>query len=617
MLNAQEKAAAWDKPESQLTPVEAAYLADPTGFDLAQEGEWDIEKLGRTQHQSAWVDVQNKARRLLSQQDVVLFHKRPYDLQQPQGFIEVYGNITGDHGRYDAKIIFTHPKSRAIRSWSCQCTWARYVWDRKPIYKVDADGRRKEVNRKFEGRLCSHVLALWWYSFNLPVEYDDVDPEVMKYYLPEMVDQGKLFDTDVYEIIKVKDKRDKERRISPDRLALLLGVDIGLLNKSIQGALDMATSAKEVVTEMRSLIETILSPNTSQQQKQVAFARWEEILSSPQFQETDTVYNPDTGDWDQRLKPTTEINEIKRDIKDRLISIIEANGELQEIISRMPRREVPNPEFFWADRTRYEELKFQISELEKEIRTRTNSLQELYDNNKSTDMFARLKAEDALNLFEWWAKYDERRAKRYVNIFNKTKDPAVFLEMMNERLYVENQMALEGAGLEMPGKSPEELEEERERIRTRPGLGQQSLFSHTSSYFSVISSDTPINDIVLYIQNEIARGSSPVAYTRKEFWGEQRGGLHAHPDAHPVRVRNDGTFIYSPDDLGYDPATGMMGSQTEERGTYASIPVGSDVVIASINPKERMVMIKFLLDSDPPNHNHIVMWVPMRDIDLV
>jgi hypothetical protein len=243
MLDIQQKAAAWEKPESHLSIEEMLYVSDPNAYDSAQEGCFDLEKLGKMQHQSAWVDVERKAKRILDNNQVDLYHKRPYDLEVPLGPVEIYGNIKGDHARYDAKIILPHPRSRAVRTWACQCTWARYVWNRAPAYK------------KFEGRLCSHVLALWWRSFNLPVEYEDVRPEVLHYYFPEMVGQQRLFDVDKYEAAEAVINK---ARIAPDIASSVYGIDLNILNKSLQSAFELVT-AEEVISEIENKLDSLFA----------------------------------------------------------------------------------------------------------------------------------------------------------------------------------------------------------------------------------------------------------------------------------------------------------------------------------------------------------------------
>jgi hypothetical protein len=151
-------------------------------------------------------------------------------------------------------------------------------------------------------------------------------------------------------------------------------------------------------------------------------------------------------------------------------------------------------------------------------------------------------------------------------------------------------------------------------------LGWSSLFDQESartSSVSFLSSDAPINDIVIYIQQEVADDNDPRGFVRREMWGEQRGGLHPHPDAQPISVRQDGNFVYSLDDLGYHPERGEMGHNLEERGTYGAIPVGEEVKILSVDPKDRLVNVEYILGNDFPNHQHIRIWIPLKDLDLV
>lgn len=545
---------------------------------------YDIEKLGKLQHQSAWVDVERKAKAMLDGGRIVLYHKRPYDLEMPHDLVEISGNITGDHGRYNAKIIIPHPKSRAVRTWSCQCTWSRYVWDRRPIYKVDQKGRTKEVNKKFEGRLCSHVLGLWWMSFNLPVEYEDVKPEVLKYYLPQMAEQGRLLDNDELKLLEVQSEEDrkKEKRLSPRIMDAIFGIDINLLNKSINEAFDLAP-ADQIVQEMKDAIAIVFSETTTDDQKRDAYNQWLALRDKK------NVYDNDAS------------LDVKKDISERLIRFI-------ELRKSMPRR--LGPEGFWPDRQEYEDLR-------REVPARMRLLQEIYDANVDAEKMPRIKAQDAVEQFHWWEVNDNARGKKYMDEFMRSNDPRIFAEMMNERLQRESQMAMH----DLPGvprtRTPQrqEPQEISEPVEIAPGQMGFDFGKQTS--FSVISSDVPINDIVIYIQNELARNTSPVGYVRKELWGEQRGGLHPHPDALPIRVRPDGNFIYSLDDLGYDPENGAMGANGEERGTYGAVPVGSEVRILSVDPRDRMVLINHDLDGDGPNHTHIHIWVPLKDIDLI
>lgn len=137
------------------------------------------------------------------------------------------------------------------------------------------------------------------------------------------------------------------------------------------------------------------------------------------------------------------------------------------------------------------------------------------------------------------------------------------------------------------------------------------------SSITVLSSEININDITIYLQREIAKKNSPAAYTRRAFWGEQRGGLIPHPDAYPMYVDQNGANVYSQDDLGYDPSSGQMGAQEEDRGSYAKIPIGSEVLIKSVDPRDRLVLIRYQYNNPPSNHQYIEVWVPLKEVDLI
>jgi hypothetical protein len=249
---------------------------------------------------------------------------------------------------------------------------------------------------------------------------------------------------------------------------------------------------------------------------------------------------------------------------------------------------------------------------------RTN-LQEIYDNNIAAEKQPRIKAEDAYKYFGWFAEHQQELGQKYADELRRAQRPAleIFEEMQREilsRASLQEIPELITPGVKVTPKfRTEEQEEEREKQPDLiPGQTQMPLAS-----FSVITSSVPVKDIILYIQNELLQGNPINGYIRKEMWGEQRGGLCPHPDAQPIRVRDDGTFIYSPDDLGYDPETGAMGCSKEERGTYAGIPIGSPVKIIAVDPQSRMIKGDFQLDGEPPNHSHIHVWISLKDIDLI
>lgn len=89
---------------------------------------------------AAWVDVQNKARRIRNSGHVRIISASPAFL---------VGEVRGDTNIYQSSISFV-PGTRQVATWDCGCAWAAYSWGRSGRWK------------KYEGRQCSHSLALMW-----------------------------------------------------------------------------------------------------------------------------------------------------------------------------------------------------------------------------------------------------------------------------------------------------------------------------------------------------------------------------------------------------------------------------------------------------------------------
>jgi hypothetical protein len=117
---------------------------------LAQRG---IERAVFTfdpEHKTAdWNDIMNKARRLIDSGHVHMVRN---------GYNNIVSHVWGDHGDYDVEIGRDDPNSRAITSWTCDCPWDQFAWQRTRQWK------------KYEGRPCAHVLATFWQSQMLPID---------------------------------------------------------------------------------------------------------------------------------------------------------------------------------------------------------------------------------------------------------------------------------------------------------------------------------------------------------------------------------------------------------------------------------------------------------------
>jgi 8-oxo-dGTP pyrophosphatase MutT (NUDIX family) len=96
------------------------------------DDEWRFHVLAR------WSDVRAKAKRIRSEGGVSIVSSLADGMT---------GHVNGDTGVYETQINYV-PGSFKIGFWQCGCAWASYAWGRSPAY------------RKFEGRMCSHALAL-------------------------------------------------------------------------------------------------------------------------------------------------------------------------------------------------------------------------------------------------------------------------------------------------------------------------------------------------------------------------------------------------------------------------------------------------------------------------
>jgi hypothetical protein len=87
---------------------------------------------------ASWQDVQAKAKRIRKEGGVKIL------VATNMG---VAGEVKGDHNVYETQLNYVLG-TKHVADWACGCKWASYTWGRSPAY------------RRFEGRLCSHALAL-------------------------------------------------------------------------------------------------------------------------------------------------------------------------------------------------------------------------------------------------------------------------------------------------------------------------------------------------------------------------------------------------------------------------------------------------------------------------
>jgi hypothetical protein len=121
-----------------------------------------------------WQGIMEKAQRLRTEQAVDI------QLNAPD---HVMGIVEGDHGTYQTELWRDDPNAQAITLWDCDCQWEDYSWGRTRQWK------------KYEGRPCSHTLALYWESMSTPLDTDayfgdEGQPALPQEYLPSSLPSG-------------------------------------------------------------------------------------------------------------------------------------------------------------------------------------------------------------------------------------------------------------------------------------------------------------------------------------------------------------------------------------------------------------------------------------------
>lgn len=101
-----------------------------------------------------WNDIEAKAKRLIQSGKVHILRNSPEF---------VVAHVEGDHGDYTSEITRQDPTSQAISLWSCGCKWDQFAWQRTRQWK------------KYEGRVCSHVLAAFWLAQTMPMD-EEIGP---------------------------------------------------------------------------------------------------------------------------------------------------------------------------------------------------------------------------------------------------------------------------------------------------------------------------------------------------------------------------------------------------------------------------------------------------------
>lgn len=197
---------AWDKqkmcPVSEPGPNSGVPLAKVDATVPWSEGGQRGVLLGSLAHgdgdhvfefTAAWADVRRKASEIRRSGGVRVLSITG---DRSSGRV-VTGEVRGDTNVYETSIQ-SEPGRSNVALWTCGCPWAAYSWGRSGRWK------------KYEGRMCSHALALTYESQtkNLMEQPDapwdsdqvkrpgDYDPDAQRYWASKTVKQWHPVHTD-------------------------------------------------------------------------------------------------------------------------------------------------------------------------------------------------------------------------------------------------------------------------------------------------------------------------------------------------------------------------------------------------------------------------------------
>ena len=155
VVSAQLEGFGYKRAGFHFSDVDPTDILDKEREDTENGFAEDDDNLNAKQHdrtiqrQDNWNDLVEKAKRIVNTGGVTLARNSSE---------YVTGNVQGDHGNYECEITRQDPESQVITGWHCTCPWNQYAWQRTRQWKV------------YEGRPCSHILALYYVSKQLPTD---------------------------------------------------------------------------------------------------------------------------------------------------------------------------------------------------------------------------------------------------------------------------------------------------------------------------------------------------------------------------------------------------------------------------------------------------------------
>lgn len=129
---------------------EDAYKRKASKWKLAERTIEEQEGL------KGWPKIMAKAQRLRQQGSVLV-------KTNSETYVE--GQVEGDNGVYETQLWRDNAGSQKISAWQCSCPWFQYAFGRTRKWK------------KYEGRPCAHLLALYWEGLSQPLT-DAQQPQI-------------------------------------------------------------------------------------------------------------------------------------------------------------------------------------------------------------------------------------------------------------------------------------------------------------------------------------------------------------------------------------------------------------------------------------------------------
>lgn len=125
-------------PKARVDATTSWEQGGQRGGEGSDEVRQKYPKLSAFEFTAGWKDIQAKAKRIKDEGGVQI-------VSASSMFIVAY--VEGDTNRYETRLQYEAGTKR-LAMWECGCDWALYSWGRSGRWK------------KYEGRMCSHALAL-------------------------------------------------------------------------------------------------------------------------------------------------------------------------------------------------------------------------------------------------------------------------------------------------------------------------------------------------------------------------------------------------------------------------------------------------------------------------